>query len=281
MSASMHSELGTLSVQYFRFWVLLALLFCICSVLMLYNNIHIHTYLVVTLWKLGAFRNKNKNWDILCTKLLLHVDARQTCWWLTDFHKQTKLPGVLHSGVPLNIFHHSAVILLWNPATPFFNWTSVAITCVKWAPRPARGAWILAGTDTCLHSAVPATLDRMWLINRPVLITGTLLMGVAVTWIPRWGDNKLQGKCNGFCYIATHWDSELHQRPDVITCPQDAGSVFYYDYSENQVSAQIVMLFSSIAPVFIYHVHWKKGQQRAADRLLHMSATISYLKCWR
>lgn len=136
-----------------------------------------------------------------------------------------------------------------HPATSFFNLASVTITCVKWAPRPASGAWALAGPDTCLRSAVPATLDRMWLINRPVLITGTPLTWVAVTWIPRWGDSKLQGKCNGFCYIATHWDSELHQRPDVITCPQDASSVFYDDYSENQVSAQIVMVFASVAPV--------------------------------
>lgn len=136
-----------------------------------------------------------------------------------------------------------------HPATSFFNPASVTITCVKWAPRPASGAWALAGPDTCLRSAVPAMLDRMWLINRPVLITGTPLTGVAVTWIPCRGDIKLQGKCNGFCYIAAHWDSELHQRPDVITCPQDAGSVFYDDYSENQVSAQIVIVFASIAPV--------------------------------
>lgn len=136
-----------------------------------------------------------------------------------------------------------------HPATSFFNLASVTITCVKWAPRPASGAWALAGPDTCQRSAVPAMLDRMWLINRPVLITGTPLTGVAVTWIPCRGDIKLQGKCNGFCYIATHWDSELHQRPDVIACPQDAGSVFYDDYSENQVSAQIVIVFASIAPV--------------------------------
>lgn len=136
-----------------------------------------------------------------------------------------------------------------HPVTSFFNLASVRITCMKWTLRPASGAWALAGPDTCLRSAVPATLDRMWLINRPVLIAGTPLTGVAVTWIPRWGDSKLQGKCNGFCYIATHWDSELHQRPDVITCPQDAGSVFYDDYSENQVSAQIVIVLASIAPV--------------------------------
>lgn len=123
------------------------------------------------------------------------------------------------------------------------------ITCVKLAPGPASGAWALAGPDTCLRSAVPATHDHIWLINRPVLITGTPLTGVAVTWIPRRGGGKLQGKCNGFCYIATHWDSELHQRPDVITCPQDAGSVLYDDYSENQVSARIIMAFASIAPV--------------------------------
>lgn len=148
----------------------------------------------------------------------------------------------------------------------FSNLASVTITCVKWVPRPASGAWALTGPDTCLRSAVPATLDRMWLINRPVLITGTPLTGVAVTWIPRWGDSKLQGKCNGFCYIATHWDSELHQRPDVITCPQDAGSVFYDDYSENQVSAQIVMVFASIAPVLsIMSIQrGNKGMQQVA-----------------
>lgn len=131
----------------------------------------------------------------------------------------------------------------------FSSLASMTITCVKWAPSPASGAWALAGPDTCPCSAVPATLDRTWLINRPVLITGTPLTGVAVTWIPRWGDSKLRGKCNGFCNIATHWDSELHQGPDVITCPQDSDSVFYDDYSENQVSAQIVMVFASIAPV--------------------------------
>lgn len=136
-----------------------------------------------------------------------------------------------------------------HPTTSFLNLASVTVTCVKWAPSPASSALALVGPDTCLRSAVPATLDRMWLINRPVLITGTPLTGVAVTWIPGWGDSKLQGKCNGFCCIATYWDSELHQRPDVITCPQDAGSVFYDDYSENQVSAQIVMVFASIAPV--------------------------------
>lgn len=48
--------------------------------------------------------------------------------------------------------------------------------------------------------------------------------------------------------MATDWDSELHQRSDVITCPQDPGSVFYGYYSENQVSAQMVMVFAYIAP---------------------------------
>lgn len=164
-----------------------------------------------------------------------------------------------------------------HPATSFFNLASVTITCVKWAPRPASGAWALAGPDTCLRSAVPATLDRMWLINRPVLITGTPLTGVAVTWIPRWGDSKLQGKCNGFCYIATHWDSELHQRPDVITCPQDAGSVFYDDYSENQVSAQIVMVFASVAPVLsIMSIQTgDKGMQQVAHFTYQPSLSTS------
>lgn len=133
--------------------------------------------------------------------------------------------------------------------TSFFGPATMTITCVKWALRPASSAQALAGPDTCPRSAVPATLDRMWLINRPVLITRTPLTVVAVTWIPRWGDSKLRGKCNGFCNIATHCDSELHQRPDVITCAQDADAVFYGDYSENRVSAQIVMVFASIAPV--------------------------------
>lgn len=135
------------------------------------------------------------------------------------------------------------------PNNLFYSVDSVTITCVKWAPRPASGAWALAGPDTCPRSAVLATLDHTRLINRPVLIAETPLTGVAVTWILRRGDSELRGKCNGFCNIATHWDSELHQRPDVITCPQDTGSVFYDDYSENQVSAQIVMVFASIAPV--------------------------------
>lgn len=57
------------------------------------------------------------------------------------------------------------------------------------------------GADTCPRSAVLATLDRTWLINRPVLIAGTPLRGEgpAVTWIPRRGDSKSRGKCNGFC----------------------------------------------------------------------------------
>lgn len=127
----------------------------------------------------------------------------KNCRWLIDFHKQTKLPGVVHSSVTLRKPHHSAVTSLCTQRPPLFNPASVTITCVKWAPRLASGAWDLAGLDTCLRSAVPATLDRMWLINRPVLITGTPLTGVAVTWIPRWGDSKLQGKCNGFCYIVS------------------------------------------------------------------------------
>lgn len=164
-----------------------------------------------------------------------------------------------------------------HPATSFFNLASVAITCVKWAPRPASGAWALAGPDTCLRSAVLATLDRMWLINRPVLITGTLLTGVAVTWIPRRGDSKLQGKCNGFCSIATHWDSELHQRPDVITCPQDAGSVFYDDYTENQVSAQIVMVFASIAPVLSI-MSIQRGDKGMQQVIHFVSASAEYFR---
>lgn len=189
---------------------------------------------------------KNKSW---CFSHRAPPPAWLKRRWLIDFHKQTKLPAVVHSSVTLRKPHHSAVILLCTRRPPFLNPATVTITCVKWAPRPASGAWALAGPGTCLRSAVPATLDRMWLINRPVLITGTPLTVVAVTWIPRRGDSKLQGKCNGFCYIATHCDSELHQRPDVITCPQDAGSVFYDDYSENQVSAQIVRVFASVAPV--------------------------------
>lgn len=118
-------------------------------------------------------------------------------------------------------------------------------------------------------SAVPATLDRVWLINRPVLIAGTPLTGVAVTWIPRWGYSKLQGKCNGFCYIATHWDSELHQRPDVITCPQDAASVFYDDYSKNQVSAQIVTVLASIAPVL--SIMSIQGRDKGVWQVMHFT----------
>lgn len=170
-----------------------------------------------------------------------------------------------------------------HPATSFFNLASVRITCVKWMARPASGAWALAGPDTCPRSAVPAMLDRMWLINRPVLITGTPLTGVAVTWIPRWGDSKLQGKCNGFCYIATHWDSELHQRPDVITCPQDVGSVFYDDYSENQVSAQIVIVLASIAPLLSI-MSIQRGD-KGVQQVMHLLVSLcfisdKYLSLW-
>lgn len=151
-----------------------------------------------------------------------------------------------------------------HPVTSLFNQASVTITCVKWAPRPASGAWALAGLDTCLRSAVPAMPDRMWLINRPVLITGTPLTGVAVTWIPCWGKGKLQGKCNGFCYIVAHWDSELHQRPDVITCPQDTSSVFMMATVKTR---SVLKAFAAIALVLSC---LRRGQRHAAGRALSL-----------
>lgn len=199
-----------------------------------------------TRW-LPKTKTKNKSWFIhrAPPPAWLKTKPQMTHWFPQT--NQIARSGTLQCDSEETSSLSSYIVV--HLTTPFFNIDSVTITCVKWALRPASGASALAGLDTCLRSAVPATLDRMWLINRPVLITGTPLTGVAVTWIPCWGDSKLQGKCNGFCYIATHWDSELHHGPDVITCPQDAGSVFYDDYSENQVSAQIVMVFASIAPV--------------------------------
>lgn len=188
----------------------------------------------------GAFskpggRRKNKSQHFVARR------SKQNHKWLIDFHKQNKS---LQRDSEENSSLSSYIVVHL-----FYSVDSVTITCVKWAPRPASGAWALAGPDTCPRSAVLATLDHTPLINRPVLIAETPLTGVAVTWILLRGDSELRGKCNGFCNIATHWDSELHQRPDVITCPRDAGSVFYDDYSENQVSAQIVMVLASIAPV--------------------------------
>lgn len=51
--------------------------------------------------------------------------------------------------------------------------------------------------------------------------------------------------------------------------------MFYDDYSENQVSAQIVMVFASIAPVLSI-MSIQREQRHAAGRALHMSASVEH-----
>lgn len=149
-------------------------------------------------------QGKNASWCFIHGApplALLLTKPQMTHWFLQT--KQIARSGALRCDSEENSSLSSYIVVHEQPHF-IFSLASVTVTCVKWAPSPASGARALAGPDTCPRSAVPATLDRTWLINRPVLITGTPLTGVAVTWIPRWGDSKSRGKCNGFCKIATH-----------------------------------------------------------------------------
>lgn len=91
--------------------------------------------------------------------------------------KQNKLPGGARCSVTLRKNSSLSTYIVVHEQAHFIC-ASVTVTCVKWAPGPCqRCPSPRRGGDTCPRSAVPATLDRTWLINRPVLIAGTPLRG--------------------------------------------------------------------------------------------------------
>lgn len=60
----------------------------------------------------------------------------------------------------------------------------------------------------------------------------------------------------------------------LLHVPGTLASLFYDDYSENQVSAQIVMVFASIAPVLSIMSIQRGGQRHAAGRALQTSVPV-------